>query len=37
MMTGQAVHSTGKPSDLPAQIFTKLVETSKHSNTPQTQ
>jgi hypothetical protein len=37
MMTGLAVRSTDKPSDLPAQMFAKLMETSKHSNNPQTQ
>jgi hypothetical protein len=37
MMTGVAVHCAGKPSDLPDQMFAKLMETSKHFNTSQTQ
>jgi len=37
MMRGVAVHSAGKSSDLPDQMFAKLMETSKHSNAPQTQ
>jgi hypothetical protein len=37
MMKGLVVRSAGKPSDLPAQVYAKLMETNKHSNTPQTQ